>query len=73
MFQDDKFYCTDDPALLVIGSRQTLAHWRCQGRGPAYSKAGRRVLYAGSELNLWIAAQTVRPVKRPPPANEPST
>lgn len=24
---------------------QTLRNWRCQSRGPAYSKIGRRVVY----------------------------
>ena len=28
MFDDDKLYLTDDPALKVLGSYSTLSHWR---------------------------------------------
>ena len=38
MFDDDKLYLTDDPALKVLGSYSTLSHWRSEGRGPAYLK-----------------------------------
>ena len=61
MFDPDKFYQTDDPALLVLGPYSTLAHWRSEGRGPAYVKFGRRVLYRGSVLNAWIESKTIVP------------
>lgn len=61
MFDPDKLYMADDPALLVLGPYSTLAHWRSEGRGPAYVKLGRRVAYRGSALNVWIEAQTVEP------------
>ena len=31
---------------LGLKSAGTLANWRCKGRGPAYVKHGRNVLYA---------------------------
>ena len=43
MFDDDKLYLTDDPALRVLGPYSTLAHWRSEGRGPAYVKLGTRI------------------------------
>ena len=61
MFQDDKLYLAGDPALLVLGPYSTLAHWRSEGRGPAFIKLGSKVAYKGSDLNAWIEAQTVRP------------
>ena len=61
MFDDDKLYLAGDPALLVLGRPSTLAHWRSEGRGPAYLKLGSRVAYRGSELNRWLGARTVRP------------
>lgn len=61
MFDPDKLYLTDDPALLVLGRPLTLAHWRCEGRGPAYIKMNGRVAYRGSDLNEWLEARTVRP------------
>ena len=61
MFDNDRLYLAGDPALLVLGRPSTLAHWRCEGRGPAYIKIGPRVAYRGSDLNQWLEAQTVRP------------
>ena len=61
MFDDDTLYLAGDPALLKLGRPSTLAHWRSEGRGPAFIKLGSRVAYRGSELNAWLAAQTVRP------------
>ena len=39
----------------------TLAHWRSEGRGPAYVKLGSRVAYSGRALNEWLAARTIQP------------
>ena len=61
MFDDDTLYLAGDPVLLVLGRPSTLSHWRSEGRGPAFIKLGSRVAYRGSELNAWLAAQTVRP------------
>ena len=61
MFDDDKLYLAGDPALLVLSRPSTLAHWRSDGRGPAFIKLGSRVAYRGADLNQWLAAQTVRP------------
>ena len=52
MFDSDTFYFTRDPALAVIASYSTLAHWRSEGRGPAYVRLGRRIAYRGGDLNL---------------------
>ena len=60
MFDESKIYYSDDPALRVIGARQTLAGWRSKGIGPDYIKIGSRVAYAGEALNKWLAARTVR-------------
>ena len=32
-------------------AKQTLARWRCEGGGPAYVKAGGRVLYRREDLD----------------------
>ena len=34
MFDPERFYATDDAALLTLGRPSTLAHWRAEGRGP---------------------------------------
>ena len=60
MFQDDKLYLTDDPALRVLGPYSTLATWRSKGVGPAFIKIGARVAYRGEDLNRWLEERTVR-------------
>ena len=61
MFDPDTLYFATDPALRSIAPASTMAHWRCEGRGPAYVKIGPKVAYKGADLNDWIEAQTVRP------------
>ncbi len=61
MFDLDALYFATDPALRSIAPASTMAHWRCEGRGPAYVKIGPKVAYKGADLNRWIEAQTVRP------------
>ena len=61
MFDPDTLYFATDPALRSIAPASTMAHWRCEGRGPAYVKIGPKVAYKGADLNRWIEAQTVRP------------
>jgi hypothetical protein len=39
----------------------TLARWRMEGRGPAWSRLGRRVAYLRSDLLAFIAANRVEP------------
>ena len=61
MFNEDKLYLANDPALRPLGSYMTFAHWRNEGRGPAYVKLGRRVAYSGRALNEWLESRTVQP------------
>lgn len=65
MFDEDKLYRPNDPALKVIASRSRLAQWRMDGTGPAFLKLGpgpkSPVAYTGKALNEWLASQTVEP------------
>lgn len=61
MFEDDRLYWTRDPALRAIAPYSTMAHWRCEGRGPAFIKLGARVAYRGADLNRWLDERTVQP------------
>ena len=67
MFDDDRLYAANHPALRAIAPYSTMAHWRCEGRGPAYVKIGPRVVYRGRALNEWLEAQTVKPTQAPAP------
>lgn len=62
MFDETKIYLAGDPALKVLAPYSTLAHWRSEGRGPAFIKLGHKVAYSGKALNDWLAARTVEPV-----------
>lgn len=41
----------------VRATRQTLAMWRCEKRGPGYTKIGRTILYPPAEVDRWLASQ----------------
>ncbi len=38
-------------------STSTLAKWRLTGFGPAYSKAGRNIVYHVQDLDAWLASR----------------
>lgn len=40
---------------------RTLTQWRYLNRGPAFVRAGRHVRYRRSDVDAWLAAQTVTP------------
>ena len=72
MFDEDRLYRPDDLADFVSAS--TLAHMRCEGRGPAYTRFGGRIFYAGAELNKSLRRNTVCPAGRTSaPAKEQPT
>ena len=59
MFDEQKLYPVSDPALIALAPYSTWAHWRSEGRGPAYIKIGARVFYSGKALNIWLEKRTV--------------
>ena len=64
-FDPEGYYRANDPALGVIATYGTLAHWRCHGAGPRYTRFGHRVLYRGADLNAWLDAHVVE-AQQPP-------
>ena len=50
-----------ETAQLLKVSEGTLRQWRWLGRGPAFTKAGRRVLYDRRDLEAWLASHRVDP------------
>ena len=62
MFDENRLYLANDPELLrTIAPYSTMAHWRSEGRGPAFIKLGHKVAYSGKALNEWLVARTVEP------------
>ena len=47
----------DDVAALLRISRSLLAKWRMVGKGPRFTKVGRRILYETTEVSIWLKAQ----------------
>ena len=74
MFVPEKLYLASDPALKILAPYSTMAHWRCEGRGPAFFKSGQRVLYKGSDLNDWLQSRRVDPsaCRQPAEATRPA-
>ena len=62
-FEPDYWYRPGDPAMRLIATPSTLAHWRCEARGPKFSKIGRgqgsRILYSGNDLIAWLESHAV--------------
>ena len=64
LFENERNYLPGDPELDLIGNRQKLAQWRHKMKGPAYFRIGRKIIYRGSDLNDWLAANRVDPSTR---------
>lgn len=48
-----------DVADMLGVATATLACWRCQKKGPAYSKRGRVIMYRRSNVDEWIRRGSV--------------
>ncbi len=42
-------------------AKNTLAKWRCQGRGPRFIKLGGRIRYRLSDVEAYLRERTVEP------------
>jgi excisionase family DNA binding protein len=47
-------------ALLLNISERTLERWRIEGTGPAFTRAGRRVLYSRDIVEHWLTVGSRR-------------
>lgn len=63
-FEDDRWYTTSDPELLLIGSPNALALRRSRGEAPRFHRIGRRILYRGVDLNGFLEECAVEPTAR---------
>jgi hypothetical protein len=63
LFDQNRNYVLGDDELNLIGDRYKLAQWRHKGMGPAFYRLGRKIIYRGSDLNVWADAQRVEPSK----------
>lgn len=61
LFDNTRAYVLGDPELEIIGNREKLAQWRHRGTGPAFYRLGRKIIYQGTDLNVWAEANRVEP------------
>lgn len=67
---DDKqniFLTPKEAAEFLRLKPDTLYRWRWQGKGPAYSKVGQRVLYRQSALERYVRRNQVCPANNSQP------
>ncbi len=57
MVDDDPLYSAAEAAELIHVLPSTLAGWRCSGRGPRFTKIGKKVFYRQSAMQAWLKAQ----------------
>ncbi len=58
------FLRTQEAARFIGLSYRTLEKYRISGTGPKYSKVGRRIVYAVSDLTEWVE-RGARRARRP--------
>jgi predicted DNA-binding transcriptional regulator AlpA len=45
---------------------QTLARWRCEGKGPVFTKVGgKKVIYRSSEVDSWLEDRDFKSTNHP--------
>lgn len=49
---------------LGLGGPQTLRNWRHLGRGPAYCRLGRRIVYRREDLDRFLESGRIDPEAR---------
>ena len=57
------FLDTEDLAKLIRTSRRTVIRWRVERKGPAYIKAGQRVLYRRADVEAWLESRRREPMR----------
>jgi len=57
--QLDRYLTTEELAERLKVSPKTVAGWRLRKKGPAYTRVGRRALYAESSVAAFLAAREV--------------
>lgn len=60
----DDLVSEEDAAKVLHQAPRTLTVWRCHGKGPRYTKLGRRVFYRREWLREYAEAQTVMPTPK---------
>jgi len=57
--QNRKYQPTDPEILEILGTKAKQAQMRHFGRGPAFYRLGRKIIYHGADLNAWAEANKI--------------
>lgn len=60
--QPNRLYMTPQQVCEYLGghlSPRTMANWRSSNQGPAYVKAGGKILYPVSSVTEWLSKRTM--------------
>ena len=56
---EERWLSPEELAEITGHSINTLAHWRCAGKGPAFLKLSHRIAYAASDVEEWLRSRRV--------------
>ncbi|MBK1724700.1 helix-turn-helix transcriptional regulator [Thiocystis violacea] len=57
-------YLTDDETAAELRvTKRTLARWRAESRGPAWTKVGRSVMYRRAAIARWLGNREQIPMR----------
>jgi hypothetical protein len=51
-----------DLAEMLELNTETLQTWRSEGKGPSFTRLGKKVFYRLADVTSWIEANIVRPI-----------
>ena len=63
MFLGQDYITTERLAKALSLSSRTLSNWRVRSEGPAFTRAGGRVLYKTSDVQAWLDANRIEPTQ----------
>lgn len=62
----DEFFTEKEVARMLKIRPSTLARWRCESKGPPFTKFGNRAIrYARADLDKYLKRQRVEPIEHP--------
>lgn len=60
---NDYLATTEEVAQYLHKDERTIVRWRSLRQGPPFMKAGHNVLYRKGDVDAWLAASRVMPVR----------
>jgi hypothetical protein len=61
---DNGLLSVDEAAIKLGVTPATLMTWRSIGKGPIFSRIGRRVFYSPADIQAWLATRKIDPATK---------